>query len=113
MAKLAELKESLGLTLLTDGMDGARDVSDAVVCDLLSFVMANGRAGMAWVTVQTHINVLAVASLHDFSCVIVPEGIKVPAETIEKAGEEKITVFSSDKTAYQLCRGMSALGIGD
>ena len=113
MTTVNELKEKLELTLLTNSFDETRTVSDATVCDLLSWVMAKGEPDMAWITVQTHINVLAIASLHDFSCVIVPEGIKVPGETIGKANEEGITVFSSEKTAYQLCRGMSALGIGD
>ncbi len=113
MATLKELSDRLELALLTDGYDETRAVTDAYVCDLLSWVMAKGRVGMAWITVQTHINVLAVASLHDFSCVIVPEGIQVPEETVKRANEEKITVFSSQHTAYELCRGMDALGIGD
>ena len=113
MATLKDLREKLELKLLTEDLDETRTVSDAVVCDLLSWVMANGQADMAWITVQTHINVLAVASLHDFSCVIVPEGIRVPSETVAKAIEEGITVFSSGKPAYRLCRGLSALGVGD
>lgn len=39
--------------------------------------MAHGREHMAWVTVQTHMNVIAVATLHEMSCVIIPEGIRV------------------------------------
>lgn len=113
MATLKNLKEKLALELLTKEPDEKRVVSDAIVCDLLSWVMANGQADMVWITVQTHINVLAVASLHDFSCVIIPEDISVPPETIAKANEEMITVFSSGKSAYQLCRGLAALGVGD
>ena len=30
---------------------------------------------MAWVTVQTHLNVIAVASLGDMACIILPENI--------------------------------------
>ncbi len=113
MPVLKDLKEKLGLVLLTDGYDEKRKVSDATVCDLLSWVMAHGCADMAWITVQTHMNVLAVASLHEFACVIIPEGIRVPEETLAKANEKKITVFSSAKTAYQICRGLSSLGVGD
>jgi serine kinase of HPr protein (carbohydrate metabolism regulator) len=113
MAVLKDVKEKLALTLLTEEYDEKRKVADATVCDLLSWVMAHGCADMAWITVQTHMNVLAVASLHDFACVIIPEGIKVPGETIDKANEKKITLFSSAKTAYQICRGLSALGVGD
>ena len=48
-------------------------VSAGYACDLLSWVMAHGREHMAWVTVQTHMNVIAVATLHEMSCVIIPE----------------------------------------
>ena len=113
MATLKELKDKLGLKLLNVNIEEEREVKDAYVCDLLSWVMANGQADMAWVTVQTHLNVVAVATLHDFSCIIVPESIEVPQPTIVKAEEEKIAVFSTDKTAYQVCCELFSLGIGE
>lgn len=112
MATLCELKETLGLRELTDVMDCSREIKDGCVCDLLSWVMARGEEGTAWVTVQTHLNVVAVASLHDFACVVVPENIDVPDATVAKANEEGIPVFSSCDTAYTVCRKMSELGIG-
>ena len=112
MATLKELKEQLGLTLITEKMEENKKVSDGCVCDLLSWVMARGQTEMAWITVQTHLNVVAVASLHDFSCIIIPENIAIPDMTIKKASEEEIAVFSSNKTAYQLCCEMCRLGIG-
>ena len=67
-----EVKEALGAHVLTQGTDLNRTVNEGYSCDLLSWVMAHGREGMAWITVQTHMNVIAVASLHDMSCVIIP-----------------------------------------
>jgi serine kinase of HPr protein (carbohydrate metabolism regulator) len=113
MATLNDLKEKLQLSLLTENFNADRPVTSAYVCDLLSWVMAHGQENMAWVTVQTHVNVLAIASLHGFACVIIPEGIKVPEETIKKAKEEEITIFSSDKTGYGICCGLANLGIGE
>ena len=63
-------------------------VSAGYACDLLSWVMAHGREHMAWVTVQTHMNVIAVATLHEMSCVIIPEGIRVEDAVAAKAAEE-------------------------
>lgn len=111
MVTLSELKEKIGLTPLT-AFDPEREAEDGYVCDLLSWVMARGKENMVWITVQTHINVLAVACLHDFACVIVPESIAVPKETIEKAEEEGVALFSSDKTAYKIAAIMAELGIG-
>lgn len=113
MATLKELKDKLGLKTLNSKIEQDREIADAYVCDLLSWVMANGKADMAWVTVQTHLNVVAVASLHDFACIIVPEDIEVPEATVARAEEENIAVFSTNKSAYQVCCELFSLGIGE
>lgn len=112
MITVKELMQKLALRQLTslDNLD--TPVTDGCVCDLLSWVMARGEEGMAWITVQTHLNVVAVACLHDFACVIIPEDIEVPEPTLEKANEEEMPIFSSPRTAYELCCGMHGLGIG-
>ena len=56
-------------------------------------------------------NVVAVASLLDFSCVIIPEGITVDDTIIEKANEEEIAILLSDKNAYELVSVMNENGI--
>ncbi len=60
-------------------------------------------AGNIWITVQTHLNVLAVAELNDAACIIVPEGISPGSATVEKALEKGIAILSADKPAYELC----------
>lgn len=112
MTTVLELANKLELLQLTRIDDLSAPVQDGCVCDLLSWVMARGEAGMAWITVQTHLNVVAVACLHDFACVIIPEDIEVPEGTLQKANEEDMPIFSSAKTAYRLCCEMSDLGIG-
>ncbi len=112
MVNVAKLESELSLKQLTSLQCPDIEVSNGCVCDLLSWVMAKGEEGMAWITVQTHLNVVAVACLHDFSCVIIPENIEVPQPTIDKANEEEIVIFSSDKTAYELCCEMCKLQIG-
>jgi len=112
MATIKTVGEKLGLKQLTAIAEEDRPVTDAYVCDLLSWVMAKGEPGSAWITVQTHMNVVAVAALKEFSCIIVPEKIEVPQPTITKAQEEGIAVFSSSQSGYQICRALSALEIG-
>lgn len=112
MVTVGDLKEKLGASELTKMGGDDRPVLTGYVCDLLSWVMAKGSEGMAWITVQTHLNVIAVACLHEFACVIIPEGIAVPEETIAKAEDEGIPVLSSEKTAYEICMGMVELGVG-
>jgi len=88
-----------------------REVTCAYTCDLLSWVMARGRAGCAWVTVQTHLNVVAVASLNDMACVIHPEGIAPEAASLEKAAGEGIAVLVTEKSAYEVCALLYGAGI--
>ena len=59
---------------LTKEADLNKEVLCGYTCDLLSWVMGHGQEGMAWVTVQTHMNVIAVASLMEMAAVIIPEG---------------------------------------
>ena len=108
------VRELMNLTqarLLTESLDTAREVKSGYVCDLLSWVMARGRAGMAWVTVQTHMNVVAVASLHEMACVLLPDGISMDAAPLAKALEEGIIVLSSPLSGYELCGLLYANGL--
>ena len=86
-------------------------VSAGYACDLLSWVMAHGREHMAWVTVQTHMNVIAVASLMEMAAVIIPEGIQMEEPSLEKAREEGVAVLQSDKTAFALCALLAQHGL--
>ena len=91
--------------------DPDRKIAGGYCGDLLSWVMAHGKAGMAWITVQTHMNVIAVASLMEMAAVIVPEGIEMEGPTLEKAREEGICVLQSEKTAFELCALMAQAGL--
>ncbi len=97
--------------LLTQDADLERPVSCGYACDLLSWVMAHGKRDMAWITVQTHLNVVAVASLAEMSCVILPEDIRMEEAPLMKARQEGIAVFTSRLSAYELCARMAQLGI--
>ena len=97
--------------LLTDESNTGRTISSGYVCDLLSWVMARGKQDMAWITVQTHLNVIAIAALHEMSCVILPEGINMEESSLLKAGEEGIAVISSPLSAYALCGILNQQGI--
>ena len=105
MAKLIEAEN------MTPETDGNAEVSCGYTCDLLSWVMAHGAAGMAWVTVQTHMNVIAVASLMEMAAVIIPEGIEMEAPSLEKAKEDGINVLQTPLTAYEICARLAAAGL--
>ncbi len=108
---IGEIIQATGATALTETFDEGSVIACGYACDLLSWVMAHGKPGMAWITVQTHMNVVAVATLHDMSLVIVPESGAVPPEVVRKAQEEGICVISSPMTAFELSGILYAAGV--
>ncbi len=104
---LAELVKKENFTQLTGMNLDAIEVSGLYYGDLLSFVMANGKEDYGWVTVQTHINIMAVASLINFKCIIVPENISVDQNTLDKAEEIEIPIISSKYDAYEIFEAFS------
>ena len=108
---VGELAKVLDAKMLTAETDLSRSIGVGYTCDLLSWVMSHGEADMAWITVQTHMNVIAVASLMEMSCVIVPESIQVGDDIVAKAQEEGVAVLSAAATAYEICGIMTQLGI--
>lgn len=106
-----ELVQKTGWGVVAGSTDGV--VTSAYVCDLLSWVMAHGIKGTAWVTVQTHLNVVAVASLHEFSCVIIPESISVSKDAIDAANEKGVCIVSAKCTSYGAAKAIAALGVAE
>lgn len=92
---------------------GDKEISSAYVCDLLSWVMAHGQPGTAWITVQTHENVLAVASLHDFACVIIPDNIDLSDKFESIADDKGITVISAPCTSYGVAKALAQLDVAE
>ena len=56
-------------------------------------------------------NVIAVAALLDFACVIIPENLPVDEAIIKKAAQEDIILLSSEQTAFELVTLLAANGV--
>ena len=109
--KIKDIMPLIDAKAVTPEADLDKDVLCGYTCDLLSWVMAHGAAGMAWVTVQTHMNVIAVASLMEMAAVIIPEGIEMEAASLEKAKDEGSNVLQTPLTAYEICARLAAAGL--
>lgn len=107
--KVSELEHLCGAVCLT-GEYQDREIACGYTCDLLSHVMGRGQADMAWITVQTHMNVIAVAALMDFACVVFPESLPVEAAIVDKARQEDVILLSSGQTAFELAALLAANG---
>ncbi len=109
--KVHELTALLEAENLVKEADLEADVTCGYSCDLLSWVLGHGKQGMAWCTVQTHVNVIAVAVLMEMACVILVEGVELEDASLKKATEEGLAVLRTGKTAYEVCGMMSRAGV--
>ena len=106
-----ELATLLGAKNIVEGANLDAEITCGYSCDLLSWVLAHGKQGMAWATVQTHVNVIAVSVLMEMACVILTENVEIEEASLKKAVDEGIPVLATDKTAYEVCGLMSKAGI--
>lgn len=95
----------------TPDLDLTKEITGAYAGDLLSWVMGRGNAGDAWITVQVHVNVLAVAVLREFSCVVIADHAAVTEEFIKKAQEEGLVILESSLPSYETAVKLHELGI--
>jgi len=109
--KLEEITNKLELKKAAKFFDGERTVTGAYTSDLLSDVMANTKKDNIWITLQTHLNIVAVATLKEITAVIVVLDKEIDKDTLEKAEGEKITILKTPMTAYQVSGKLYELGI--
>lgn len=74
--------------------------------DLLSWVMSHAKEGDAWLTVQTHLNIVAIAKLLNLSCIIIVENAEIEPETVIKAKAENITLIHTNYNSFEVIKSI-------
>jgi predicted transcriptional regulator len=82
------------------GLDNTID--GGYVSDLLSDVMGNAREGQVWITLQTHKNVMAIASLKDLAAVVLVKGLQPDADTLIQSEEEGIPFLGTTDQTFEM-----------
>lgn len=107
--KVFELVEIFGLTVFS-GQNGLQnEVKGGYVSDLLSDVMGSAVEKQVWITLQTHQNVLAIASLKDLAAVILVKGFEPEADTVEHSNEEGIPVLGTSMETFEIAGKLYSL----
>lgn len=100
-----EVKDLLKLDsihLLTKNGNMNQNISDMYTCDLLSWVMGKVRKeDVVLLTVLKSMNAVAIASLLNLSAIIFCEGVTPDQTIIDKANDENINIFVSNKTSCE------------
>ena len=89
--------------------DPDREVKGAYIGDLLSWVMGKADSSNVWITIMSNINVIAVATLADVSCVVLAEGVKLDTEVMTTAEAKGVNVLSSALSAYEIAKMISGI----
>ncbi len=105
IAKKLEFKTYVNEEVLDTNVNGC------YIGDLLSLAMSRIQRGNLWITIQTNVNVVAVASLTEAACVVIADGCVPESNTIERANQQNITIFGSELSAYEIAVRLSEMGI--
>lgn len=100
--KVSDIIDKLGLVVYSGKKGIDNEISGGYVSDLLSDVMGKAKENQMWITLQTHKNVMAIASLKDLSAVILINGVKPDQDTIEQSNEEDIPLLGSDESTFNI-----------
>jgi predicted transcriptional regulator len=78
-----------------------REVAWCYCSDLLSDVMGNAIKDSVWITLQTHTNIIAVASLINLSAILISRGATPDPETIAKAAQENVPILTTSLPTFE------------
>lgn len=109
--KLQELVDILSLEVKTASSNLTKEVTGGYVSDLLSDVIANAKQGNIWITLQTHQNIVAVATLKELSGIILVNNRTSDEETSKKAEEIGVPIMVTSLPAFEIVGRLYTLGL--
>ena len=109
MMRLTDVVAALELRPLTNNGEFESDVISALVCDLLSVVLAKAQESDLWITIQRHQNIVAVAKVTSVAGVILADGVVPEQGVIDKVSQEGVILLATDKPAFAVCGLLFAL----
>jgi hypothetical protein len=111
--KLQDIANELGFNELTPDVSGRRDgqIARGYASDLLSDVLAHAPAGGLLVTLQVHLNVIAVASHAELAAVVFACDRTPEDDVIAKAAAEGLVLYSTPSDTFDIVGRLYALGV--
>ncbi len=111
MIFLKEIKEKLKLEPLSSLQSLNRQVVAGYASDLLSCVIKTAKKDSIWMTLQSHVNIVAVASLLGLAGIIITEGGHPDPETLARAESEGVVLMATPKTTFTIVGELTSMGI--
>ncbi|MBO4553531.1 serine kinase [bacterium] len=79
-----------------------REIKGGYMGDLLSWVMGRAKADQAWITIMSNQNIIAVATLIDFACIILAEDVRLEENLIETAKTKGVNILTTKLPAFEV-----------
>lgn len=108
---IKEIEKNSEFEVITSKDHTDRDIKGGYCSDLLSDVIANAKEGDIWITLQIHLNIVAVAAMKGISAIVIVNGRKPDKATISKANEEGVTILVSVLPAFEVVSKLYDLGV--
>jgi predicted transcriptional regulator len=108
---LAELATLIDGSLAVPAGAGTREARGGYASDLLSDVMANAQDGDVWVTMQRHVNTVAVAELKNLAAVVIVNGRQPEPDMAARAAEHGVPVVTTPLASFDVAGRLYAAGI--
>ena len=109
--KLNDIISRFGLKVYSPPGDGELEIKHGYTSDMLSDVIANAGRDYVWVTMQTHINIIAVAALKDLAAIVLVRGHAPEPATIEVAKTKGVCVLGTNLSAFDITGQLYASGL--
>lgn len=97
-----ELAEKANLKIISGEQGLDTEIKGGYTCDLLSDVMGHAEEGYVWITLQTHKNVMAIASLKELAAIVLVKGLLPEADTLEQSNRENIPILSTGLEEFDI-----------
>jgi len=108
---VADVAQAIAGSVVAAPEDAGNEVRGAYASDLLSDVMGNAQDGDVWITLQKHVNIVAVAQLKNLSAIVLIGGRQPNDDTLARAAEHRIPMVTTAYSAFDVAGLLYQLGV--
>jgi predicted transcriptional regulator len=103
------MMQQLDMKLFSGASGIEKEITGGYSSDLLSDVMGNAEEGQVWITLQTHKNIMAVASLKEVSAIVLVKNLQPEDDVREISNEEGIPILGTAMDAFTVAGKIYAM----
>jgi serine kinase of HPr protein (carbohydrate metabolism regulator) len=99
---IKELTEKLNLNIISGKNGLSQTLTGCYISDLLSDVVGHAQIGNIWITLHTHKNIVAVASLKKLSCILLVNNQTPSNDAIMQSDKEDIPILQTQLSTFEI-----------